>query len=299
MARTETDVYRRFDGELRSRPLRFLPITLADFRIATRKKLPLLIFFGPPAIATIVFSFLVYLKFSAEALSQAPDFDRRAAMAASLAGQLIEVRQQIVEFTRSMQMFALLAITWYGAGLIAEDRRLGAHLLYFSRPLTRLDYFLAKFLTAASFGAFAVLVPGVVICTVAAFSSPEWSFVKEEGEVLWMTPLYTGLWIVVITSIVLAVSSLVKRKNYALAGVFALFMLNGAAAGILSEALGQNGLRRISLVEDFLRIGEWMYELPTRGRDWSVESAFAVVIGTLLLALAVIALRLRKLEVVA
>ena len=83
-----------------------------------------------------------------------------------------------------MKLFALLATAWYGSGLFCEDRRAGAHQLYFARPITRLDYFLGKFLVAAFFGACAILVPALVICLVASFSSPEWSFLKEEGDLV-------------------------------------------------------------------------------------------------------------------
>src|SRR6188508_2919932 len=101
-----------------------------------------------------------------------------------------------------MRLFALLAVAWYGAGVLAEDRRLGAHLLYFARPLTRLDYFLGKFLTVAFFGALASLVPGLFICLVAAWSSPKWSFIREESDVLWQTCAYASIWIVVTSSLV-------------------------------------------------------------------------------------------------
>src|SRR5437879_3710070 len=41
-------------------------------------------------------------------------------------------------------LFAILFSVWAGSGLIADDLRTGALLMYLSRPLTRLDYVLGK-----------------------------------------------------------------------------------------------------------------------------------------------------------
>src|SRR6185503_17346408 len=64
MATTNTEIYRKFQGELRPASLRFLPLAHAAIRTLTKRKLPLLILYAPPVIATVIFSFVVYLRFS-------------------------------------------------------------------------------------------------------------------------------------------------------------------------------------------------------------------------------------------
>src|SRR5262245_64443084 len=105
-------------------------------------------------------------------------------IATGFAKTIIQVREQIVIFHIAMSLFTLLVIAWFGAGLIADDRRLGAHLLYFARPLSRSGYLVAKFLTLFFFGGIAVVAPGLVICIVATFASPDFGFLREEGSLI-------------------------------------------------------------------------------------------------------------------
>ena len=299
MARTHTELYRRYEGTLRSRGLRFWPLVASGVRVACKPKIPLLLLFVPVGITTIVYSFVVYGKYAADDLTQSiGGLEGVAAMFAKRAVLNIMVADQVAQASHTMHFFAILAVTWFGAGMFAEDRRLGAHLLYFSRPLTRVDYFLGKFLTVAFFGALASLVPSLVICLVAAWSSPEWSFLKEEGGTIWRSAVFAGIWVTVLTSIVLCVSSLVRRKTLALAGVFGFVIMNlgmGQVCGFVDSRW-----QVVSVVFCIRRIRNWIFAYD----DWmtlgfSVESAFLALGLVVAFCITVIAMRLRKLEVVA
>ena len=56
MAQIHTEVYRRFQGELRSHPFRFWPILTSGIRSNVKKKLPLMLLYLPVVIATVIFS---------------------------------------------------------------------------------------------------------------------------------------------------------------------------------------------------------------------------------------------------
>lgn len=299
-AATHTEIYRRFTGHVRRHPLRFLTITLAGVRLALKRKLPLLLLYAPIGIAAIVCSFLVHLKFTAEAGNVPGIGGEQAAALAAVTGRLLEVSQLIVDFVTQpiVRVMALLAIAWYGAGLIAEDRRLGAHLLYFSRPITRLDYLLGKFFAAAFFGACALLVPGLVICGVAAFSSPDWTFLTRQWDVILATVGFASMWIVVVTAVVLCVSSLVERKTLALAGIIGLVFLVEAVSNLLALLTDESRFRLLSLFVNFEHIADWIFGRPARF-GWSVGSSLAVVAALTLACLGLLARRLRRMEVVA
>jgi ABC-2 type transport system permease protein len=298
-ASTHTEIYRPFKGELRARPLRFLTIAWSGIRLSFRKKLPLLLLFVPPWITSIVFCFLVHLKFQAES-GQIPGLDgQRAQMLGAAAGAMLQVSQLIVNFVNSpVLMFAILAIAWYGAGLIAEDRRLGANLLYFSRPITRLDYLLGKFVAAASYGCFALLVPALMICGIAAFSSPNWSFLTEQWDVILKTLGFCSVVICVITALVLCVSSLVERKSLALVGVFGFVFLLESVSRVLWLLTESDIFRVTSLVRNLVRISNWMFDQKTRF-SWPVESSWIALGVLFVVSLAVLARRVRHMEVVA
>ena len=295
-ATTHTEVYRPFHGKLRGRPFRALVLARSAIRQGHKKKLPLLVLYVVPYLLAVVFCFIVYLKFTAEA-GQLPGMaaERSQAMA-QMAGALLEVEQQIYTYVDNVRVFALLAIAWFGAGLVAEDRRLGAHLLYFSRPLSRFDYILGKFLGAAFFGFIILLVPSLLICAVAAVSSPEWSFVKEKGHVIAATAGYGLLWIATFTAVVLTVSSLVERKTLALAGIFGGVFLFEAASNVLAELTEDDRWRLLSIFANFGKIAEWAFDRPER-YSWNVGASMYVIGALIVVCLTVLWRRARRMEV--
>ncbi|MEW6074411.1 MAG: hypothetical protein AB1726_17685 [Planctomycetota bacterium] len=300
MAITRLEVYRRFTGPRRRHPLRFWPITAANVRAASKRKLPLLLLYAIPAIGTAIFSFFVYAKFAAEARLLPDGAGGGLAlvdMLAQRALQRLEVRNNIAEFNSYSQTFALLPAAWFGSALFAADIRAGAHQLYFCRPITRLDYFLGKFLTAAFFTACAVLVPGLVICAVAAFNSPDWYFLLEEWDVIVDTVLYSLVWIVVTSSVALAVSSLAARRSFAIVGFFAVFFIPHAMGRVLRSLEGYDFFA-ISPIYDLRQVAIEIFDL---GHSWPgipAATAWSVLAGTVAASLLVVALRLRRLEAV-
>ncbi len=297
---THLEVYRRFEGRVRAHPLRFWPLLVSGIRVGCKQKLPLLLLYAPPAIGTIVASVMIYLGFAAQEQlgSEMASIAGLQGMLAERAMQLLETRTQIIEFNRSMSVFALLAVAWYGSGLLCEDRRVGAHQLYFARPLTRLDYFLGKFATVGFFAALAMLVPGLVICLVASWTSPDWSFLKEEGDVVLRTIAYASVWMTVSASIVLCSSSLFPRRSFALAGIFGFTMILEALAHILDEAVGQSWLA-LSPIENLAVISGEIFAAAPQSSGIEPSTSWMVLIGVVTAALLVTARRIRRLEVVA
>jgi len=300
MARTHTELYRRYEGELTTRRLRFWPLVASGVRIGVKKKLPLLLLYAPVVITTIVYSFIVYGKYAAEDFADTVGIGPRgvAGVFAKNAARHIQVVENVMGANVTLRWFAMLVIAWFGAGLFADDRRLGAHLLYFSRPLSRLDYFLGKFLTVGAFAALATLVPGLVICLFAAWCSPDWEFLKEEGDLIWKSLAYSSLYIAATTCVVLAMSSLVQRKTLALVGVFAFFMPLHVLAKVLSSI--DKRFQFVSLFDSLQRIGNWILGIDNSWENQVPLSwAWATVGAVCLVSLLIIAARLRRLEVVA
>ena len=302
MAITNLDNYRRYQGTLRRLPLRFWPITAANVRVASKKKLPLLMLYAIPGIATAIFGFMVYTKFAAEAqllpetiTGGGPSL---VEMFAQRALKRLEVRNSIAQFNSWSQFFALLPAAWFGSALFAADFKAGAHQLYFSRPMTRLDYFLGKFLTAVFFTAFAVLVPGLVICIVAIFASPDWSFLTAEWDVILHTVEYSLVWIVVTSSVALCASSLAPQRSFAIVGFFGIFMIPhamGTALGHIEEA----GFYALSPLYNLRQVGVEIFGLEENFMRIPGTTAFLVLGGMVVVSLLIVALRLRRLEVVA
>ncbi|MFT5287174.1 MAG: ABC-type transport system involved in multi-copper enzyme maturation permease subunit [Planctomycetota bacterium] len=298
MATTHTEVYRSFNGELAKRPVRWWPLFLSEFKVVTRKKLPLVLLYGPVAIGCIVTLVMVYLAYALESTvsEEAPKMDLATSMATAMVKSMFEVRMLIVEFFGSMSVFCLLASTWYGAGLICEDRRVNAHLLYFSRPLTRLDYFLGKFTAVAAFGAFAILVPGILICLMAVVNSEDYAFLSEQGDVIVNAVLYALLWIGTVSSIVLAISSVAPKKTFAMVGCLGFFLLTEVVVSVLGDIGNVESVEYLSLPRDLDLIANWMMATPGTEFTSEIRNAFLATGGYVSFALLVVARRLKRME---
>jgi len=299
-ATTHTEVYRRFAGSLRRRPLRSLVLAGSSVRGGFKRKLPALLLYSPMAIACIIASFRVHFGFAlAEEAAQSGD-PRAVLVGPKLQQVLGDTVENIFSFLQNSSWFGLIVITWYGAGLVAEDRRSGANLLYFARPLRRRDYVLGKFLAACAFGALAMIVPCLVICSVAAFSSPDWSFLLEEWETIPQVLLFGSLWVGTLALVVLAVSSLVDRKTHAMVGAAGVVFGSYAVSKALARVLSESRLTLFNLFDDFARVGEKIFgrELVPE-REVGVEESLLALAVVIVACLVVVNTRVRKLEVVA
>lgn len=127
----------------------------------------------------------------------------------------------------------LLAVA--AAGLVADDRRTRAFELYFSRPLSGRDYVVGKLLVAVAIPVATLVVPFVLLWTLAIGIAPH-----GLADALWPL-LLPGLLAAVLAAAVLAgtivgASAIGERsRTVGVAYVLGLVVLSGLADG-LSEA---------------------------------------------------------------
>ena len=230
-------------------------------------------------------------------LEQAESGELPGMAAMALANALGDVSKNIFDFLGLVSAFALLAVSWYGSALIANDKRLGANLLYFSRPITRASYLGGKLLAAMVFGWCAMLIPVLLICVQAGISSPNWSFFREEWDVIVKAVSFSLLWVFVFACVVLAVSSLVNRSSLALAFVFGLVFLSSGAAEVAAEVTGDARWELASILSNFGAISDALFHQPARFA-WDVEASYWVIAGVTVASLALLARNIKRMEVV-
>src|SRR5262245_49404183 len=136
--------YREFEGRTEAGRWPFLALAGAGIRAGCKKKLPLLLLYLLPAAWGIVFCFNVYLKYAADSGKEPaiPMAMKRTIL--HFAANQIDVAEQIDAYFNISRLLTALVIGWFGAGALADDRRLSAHVLLFSRPLTRFDYLMGR-----------------------------------------------------------------------------------------------------------------------------------------------------------
>jgi ABC-type transport system involved in multi-copper enzyme maturation permease subunit len=303
-AETHLEVYRPFQGKLRAHGFRAWPLFTTGLRTALKQRKALSILYLPALVATVIMCFAVWVKFRAELMldPERETMGLQEQIASGLmraqAEELLGVVTLILNFAKFMGGFALLAVGWFASGLFCEDRKAGAHQLYFARPITRLDYVLGKFLVAASFALMAVLVPLLATCIAAAVFSPEWSFLKKEWDVFLRVIGFSLVWTVVVSSLVLAASSLASRKSFALLGIFGFVMLSVPFAGILGQFVDRR-LFSLALLIDLDALAQAIFGRPTEIEGVTAANAWGFVAALTAGCWAVIGWRVRRLEVVA
>jgi ABC-2 type transport system permease protein len=142
--------YRRREARAPLRGFRAAPIAaLAARQILTRRALIAMLALSliPFLIAAVVLFFLM----------RVPD----------IGAALPRLSDMFGTFLRVQMTFAVLATVWAGTGLVADDFRTGALLVYFSRPLTRRDYVVGKFGVLALLNFALMAVPTLALWALA------------------------------------------------------------------------------------------------------------------------------------
>jgi ABC-2 type transport system permease protein len=215
--------YRRWDGELSRRALRFLPIAATGIRQAFTVragwflKLQFWLLLIASLLPTLFFAFMQYVRnFQPTALRGMVTWLEKMD-----AFRTLEYPLLIWINTKFLMAFTVII----GSGLIARDRAAGAMPLYLSRPVTRLDYALGKFCVLSWFLMLFTVVPCLALWAFGVISSP------DDGALRQMLPevprfVLHGL-VVTVTyaSTMLAVSSLCRRPMFAGLIWFALIIL--------------------------------------------------------------------------
>jgi len=180
----------------------------------------------PPLCAAI----LIYLRHNLTALT-----------ALSInPNELVSINNKFFWFLMGFQNFlAFLVAMTVGPALVSADLANNALPLYLSRPLTRAGYLLGKFLPLALLLSAITWMPGLLLVLLQT-SVEGLSWLRDNLRIPVAILLSSGIWIVVLSLMMLAVSAWVKRKSFARIAVIAYFFTIGAFGGAINLTLGTN-----------------------------------------------------------
>ncbi|RZU78083.1 MULTISPECIES: ABC transporter permease [Micromonospora] len=158
-----------------------------------------------------------------------------AAGITAVRSQIGEVVMTYAQFADSMSWLVIFFVAVAAPELVSRDLRSGVLPLYFSRPLPRDDYPLAKLLALVSAIWLLLGGPQLVMFLGAAFTTDK-GMRGVWDELLDLLPglLYAGLWAAVFASIGLLVASLTGKRAFAAGGIVAVFLMTTPIVGTLS-----------------------------------------------------------------
>jgi hypothetical protein len=139
-------------------------------------------------------------------------------------GRLLPIDGRLFGEFLNWQILLMVLVTVFGAsGLVANDLRTGAILVYLSRPLTQRDYILGKLGVPMALNLALTLVPGLALYAAGLLLAPEQYL---QWSLAWIAPaivVHSLAGSLVLSLLTLALSSLSKSARVAglaFAGVF-------------------------------------------------------------------------------
>jgi ABC-2 type transport system permease protein len=186
--------------------------------------------------------------------------------------------------------------------LVVNDMRHRVLPLYFSRPISRIDYVVAK-LAALSLGLLALTLVPLLLLWVGRVLAED-DIVAAIGDEFGALPGILGngiLHAVVLASIGLAISSLAGRRAYAAGAVLAIFLIGSVVSGIFQVQGGSMAnvapfLNPLAILDG---AREWLFggtvaETPASVADLPLPIYGLATLVMLGLSWAVLALRYRS-----
>jgi ABC-2 type transport system permease protein len=266
--------YRRWEARGPLRSLRFWPITREALNLVLAKRafIGLLILVWIPFVVRLIQVYIV---------TRFPE-----------AGRVLPVDGRLFgEFLNQQTGLTLLLSIFGGAGLVANDLRTGAILVYLSRPLTRRDYVLGKLAVLMALNYSATLVPGVLLYLVSLGLAPE-LFLK--WELAWIGPMivvHATILSLEVSLVALAISALSRSARVAGLAFAGLIVGLEIVRGVLLGILDRPEAHALSLQTDLRLIGNLLFGIV--GRGVSVPTGYPVTALVLVAVACVLILRAR------
>jgi ABC-2 type transport system permease protein len=148
-----------------------------------------------------------------------------------------------VDLVTTFASVAALFVAVVGPELVSRDLRNNLLSLYFSRPLTRIDYGLAK-LAGLATAVFALFGGPMLIMFVGLALSGQTDIAAEAGRFL-LGLLAAGIGAVLFAAIALPLAALTGRRVFATGMIIALFLLTTPIAAVLG-IVGSGTLRELA-----------------------------------------------------
>ncbi len=163
------------------------------------------------------------------------------------------------------QMFFCFIFTFVlGSGLISSDLRHNAVVLFLSKPISRWEYFVGKFMSL--FGLLFVLTAGqgLLLFGLQSAMAPAdsyWvtSFWAEQTWLVWAILGYGGAVSVTLTLTILAASSLTSNSRYAGMAFAMYFIGSGIMGGVLYNLTASEASYSVSLLHVGRAVGVYLF----------------------------------------
>jgi len=289
--------YRRYEGRHTSHAMRWWPITRTGLAIAWRSKLLRRLVF----VSFLPFLYFCWIFFVIGRITD-PGTDPttplyflvRDILGRELVNQLHEdpalIRSAVWTmvfgyFGTSFQLWmAGLVAAVVGPSLVANDLRTRAFLIYFARPISRLDYVIGKAGVLIGLLSLVTLVPSLLLYVLSILFSPSFGTIAQTLSVAGINVLATLGAIVPAALLLLVLSSLTTQPRFATITWFVVCLFGPLAHWILQQTrgLGDNGWTfLISLPHTIRTFQLGLYDMEGRAEHLALQGDIGAMIAGL------------------
>jgi len=202
------------------------------------------------------------------------------------------------QFLDQQEIFVFFLTVYVGAGLIANDRRANALQIYLSKPLTRAEYVFGKLAILMTFLLLVTWLPAILLLIVQIVFAGNFTFFRNNAFLFPAITVFCALEVVVVSTAMLALSSLSKSSRYVGILYAAVIFFSSAMYGVLTAVTRNSALSWISFSASLAQVGNVIFRQPLKyDTPWPVS--LLVIVGVVVLSAVVLERRVRGVEVVA
>jgi ABC-type transport system involved in multi-copper enzyme maturation permease subunit len=188
------------------------------------------------------------------------------------------------------------------APFVSNDLRSNALYIYLAKPLRRGDYILGKLVAAVLWCIPVTFLPAMFVWMMAIASADKSTQIRDSAEIFFEIITIETLLLVVVVSVVLALSSLTKRWWIAFSGFLGAYYLLWVLSTVLQEVttkrfVPESGRQWLlaSVLTNLINVAREVFEQTSRPPDWT--GSFWILMLVTGGALGLFLWRIYKLEV--
>tara|TARA_B100000482_G_C12546767_1_gene274526 strand:- start:244 stop:951 length:708 start_codon:yes stop_codon:yes gene_type:complete len=166
-------------------------------------------------------------------------------------------------FPRNLCMWPLLTAIVVG-GMISDDRQHGTSAIYFSRPVSRLDYTAMKYLSVAIILGFVIVFSYFAYYTSAiVFKSEGWAYLADTLPIFLGGMLAGTILVITYTSIGLSLSSISRSRFFAAIGFLSIIYGTKLVSLLVELQFETTFMYVLSPYDCLAHLGQFLLGIPS------------------------------------
>ncbi len=169
----------------------------------------------------------------------------------------------LILFRRSQPFLLIPIVAVIAPPMISQDFRSRAFLLYFSRPLTKVQYIAGKAAAISLYLLFVTMFPALLLYFVGVLLSPDISVLYATWDLPFRVILASLVIVIPSTALSLMLSSLTTESRYASFAWFAIWIF-GHITYVVIRGVASPGdssmVQSLSLYETFSDLSSWILD---------------------------------------